>query len=574
MILGTLGGFLGPVGGIAGSLVGGILDQYIFGLLQSPTEGPRLDEMRVPTFDEGAPAPWVQGATVRVPCQIMWISKMREQKVTSGGKGGGGGTKTVAYEYYVDVAIAFARQTLTPVKPMKMLWANGQLIYQADKVTSKTSSAVSATKNTVSKTFNTYCLNKPNEEQIVYEHQSDGEFFKDFRDGMNVVVTGFASGNNNGTFAVIKIELKTGGGSKCKMTVLRCNHAWTGGARPAGCTDGSGCTAGVTAAAGASVTFQQTWDEFDKGLVESVTHYRGTTSQTPDSLMEAAEGTGKVPAYRGTAYAVLKNLKITRWGGTIPAFEALLEEKSTRTVGEALVNILTRNGALVADDVDVTAVSGSLLGLGMLGPKAPKSIIQTLMVVYDLEVQDRAVIEGGVFKNRLTFFHKPNAQLRTIADGDRGARAPDSDPDGKDVIRVEQIDPNQLPGDVVVSFVDPDRDYQPGSRSFRRATSHTETQSQVSLPMTLSSSNALALAKKILWAMYTNDRLRIVTTLPPTYINLAEADMVDVPDLDGLILRARVTKVDRGSNGLIQIEALQEVVSVYSEPATGEDPPG
>src|SRR5262245_26127488 len=107
LVLGAVGSiFLGPIGGLVGGIVGGIIDQSIVMMLQDPIEGPRLDELRVPSFDEGSPCPWVQGSATRVPGQLLWVSKMREDKVTEGGKGGGGGTKTVAYEYYIDVAVA------------------------------------------------------------------------------------------------------------------------------------------------------------------------------------------------------------------------------------------------------------------------------------------------------------------------------------------------------------------------------------------------------------------------------------------------------------------------------------
>lgn len=583
LILGTVGSAVaGPIGGVAGSVVGGLIDQWLFGSLQPPIKGPRLNEIRLPSFDEGAPAPWVQGPTSRVACQVIWMgssegfNKVEERKSTSGGGKGGGKPKTTQYDYFVSLAIAFSRQALS-TDPCRKLWANGQLIFDADKVASASSSNVKVIKNTISKTFNSVCVSKPDQEQIIYEHQSSSTFFKDakFDAGPNpVVVTGFANGANNGTFTVLKVETVS---SKSRMTVSKCLHRWiSGGTRfSPTCTDSSSCTPGVNENAGASASFTQTMDKWDKGLIEDVVQYNGSPSQTADPTITAIMGSGNVPAYRSTSYIVLKNLKVTNWGGSIPAFEALVRENSTRTVGDALVAVITRNGALTSDDVDVTGVSGSLqlLGLVMMGPKDPKSMVQMLMNVYDLEVQERAVVEGGVFKNRLTFFSKASADLRAVADADRGAHAPDAE-DARDIIGVEQTDPDLLPGAIIVQFVDPNEDYQPGSRTYRRANAHTETQSQISLPMTLTASNVLALAKKLMWQFQTNGRLKVNVTLPPTYIDLAEADRITVSDVDGLALRARVSKVDRGANGLLGVEALQEVETVYSEPSTGEDPPG
>ena len=49
--------------------------------------------------------------------------------------------------------------------------------------------------------------------------------------------------------------------------------------------------------------------------------YRGTDDQMPDPKMEAVEGTGQVPAYRGTAYVVLEDLDLARFGNRVPQLE-------------------------------------------------------------------------------------------------------------------------------------------------------------------------------------------------------------------------------------------------------------
>jgi len=46
--------------------------------------------------------------------------------------------------------------------------------------------------------------------------------------------------------------------------------------------------------------------------------YRGTDDQLPDPKIEAVEGAGQVPAYRGTAYVVFEDLAVGRFGNRIP----------------------------------------------------------------------------------------------------------------------------------------------------------------------------------------------------------------------------------------------------------------
>ncbi len=48
--------------------------------------------------------------------------------------------------------------------------------------------------------------------------------------------------------------------------------------------------------------------------------YHGTSDQLPDPVMEAIEGAGLVPAYRGTAYVVMEDLSLEAFGSRVPQF--------------------------------------------------------------------------------------------------------------------------------------------------------------------------------------------------------------------------------------------------------------
>ncbi|MEL6205877.1 MAG: glycoside hydrolase/phage tail family protein, partial [Pseudomonadota bacterium] len=53
--------------------------------------------------------------------------------------------------------------------------------------------------------------------------------------------------------------------------------------------------------------------------------YSGTEDQLPDPLMEAIEGAGNVPAYRGLAYVVIENMQLADYGNRVPqlSFEVI-----------------------------------------------------------------------------------------------------------------------------------------------------------------------------------------------------------------------------------------------------------
>ncbi|MEO1452401.1 MAG: glycoside hydrolase/phage tail family protein [Pseudomonadota bacterium] len=48
--------------------------------------------------------------------------------------------------------------------------------------------------------------------------------------------------------------------------------------------------------------------------------YRGTEDQVPDAKIEAVEGAGNAPAFRGTAYVVIEDLELAPYGNRVPQF--------------------------------------------------------------------------------------------------------------------------------------------------------------------------------------------------------------------------------------------------------------
>lgn len=68
--------------------------------------------------------------------------------------------------------------------------------------------------------------------------------------------------------------------------------------------------------------------------------YRGTTSQSPDPLIEGVEGTGNAPAYRGTAYVVFDNLALEKFGNRLPQLTFEVFRRVSSTSGDSLETIV------------------------------------------------------------------------------------------------------------------------------------------------------------------------------------------------------------------------------------------
>lgn len=119
-------------------LIGNFIDQRLFGTTQNiQQEGPRLDEVRFTGSSEGTPIARVAGR-VRIPGNIIWTTKYREEietttTSTGGGKGGGGGGSSVTtteYKYYVSFALAVCEG---PIQQFGRIWADGAVMDLADK---------------------------------------------------------------------------------------------------------------------------------------------------------------------------------------------------------------------------------------------------------------------------------------------------------------------------------------------------------------------------------------------------------------------------------------------------------
>ncbi len=77
--------------------------------------------------------------------------------------------------------------------------------------------------------------------------------------------------------------------------------------------------------------------------------YVGSEDQLPDPVMEAVEGAGLVPAYRGTAYVVMEDLPLAAYGNRVPqfSFEVIRAEQRDAQGWESTPALGIRGVALI-----------------------------------------------------------------------------------------------------------------------------------------------------------------------------------------------------------------------------------
>jgi hypothetical protein len=94
---------------------------------------------------------------------------------------------------------------------------------------------------------------------------------------------------------------------------------------------------------------------------DSIEFYYGTETQLPSPTIEAVEGVGNVPAYRGTAYLVINNLQLGDFGNFVPSFTidyATAGETSDPTAIDGTFSVGTAiNNASVPDYSEADGVA-------------------------------------------------------------------------------------------------------------------------------------------------------------------------------------------------------------------------
>lgn len=502
---------------------------------QDPVHGPKLEDQPVARWSEGTPIPRVFGGAARVPGQVLWQSPLKEVKEeeSGGGKGGGGGA-FVTYKYYTHVAVAFCAG---PVDRVKKVWADGKTVYNVAPDIDYTSTQIAGAITT----------STPYQGPIIYwltltsSGSSDLSLIKS---GKQLQIT---APGDPGTAAPYALEvaysdtdLLTG------VTTCRCRAT-------SGWSDWS---------AGGQVILHQDLPTHSTKHFQSIRFHMGGADQEPDSMIETYHGVGEVPGFRGIVYIVLDELALFDFGNRIPSFSALIEEDEDRKLHEAMENILLE-GDLDPGEFDLTDLEDAdlpLLGYAIPGPQETLTSLQPLLVQHDVLAQQK--------DSSIRFFRRKNARIVDVDAEDlacyvgRPPRTP---------VEVSEIATSQLPNEINVDYLDSNNEYNKGSQRQRRNDNLSRASSTINLPVVMETNEARAVASRMLWAAWTS-RHKLRFTLPATKYadKLREADVARFTAL-GETWEVLVTKIDRGVNLLMDIEAQVENLDAAGGFYGGED---
>lgn len=202
-------------------------------------------------------------------------------------------------------------------------------------------------------------------------------------------------------------------------------------------------------------------------------------------------------------------------------------------------------------DVDVTGLTGIVVGYMRDRPMSPRAEIEMLMQAFAFD----AVESEGLIR----FVPRGRDPVASI-DADDCILA-----DERDVLTLTRAQETDLPDSVSLSFIDGSGDYQSGTIAASRTAGYSARQTSASLPLVMDSVPAQGIADRLLaeaWIGRETARLG----LPPAHIALDPGDVIDL-DMDGRTQAYRITRINDA--GARAIEAQRAEAAIYAPALPG-----
>lgn len=215
------------------------------------------------------------------------------------------------------------------------------------------------------------------------------------------------------------------------------------------------------------------------------------------------------------------------------------------------------------DQIDVTQLEDkTITGYILEDATAAKSAISVLSQVYQFDL----VESDGTIK----FVTRGKNPIVTIPQEDLGVVGSDDSGDHYVGVRTQEVD---LPRTVVVSHINPAKDYEVSTQHSRRPTSpmsvmHSKETANVSLPIAMTGDVAKQMAENLVYSAWAERQGRQYV-LPWKYLKYDPTDVMQVQLDDGTVFNDRIVQFDVGADYSIQLSTVQQNATTYQSEAKG-----
>lgn len=496
--------------------IGGLILQMLFAPKPKDQYGARLSDVNVAAVSPGNPIIRHWGI-MKLPLQVIWVSKIKEtahtESQSGGGKGmGGGGATSTTYTYSVDVAVAVCQG---PVYRIRRIYANQKILWVDPSIASQLAQQF----------HDAYVA----EATRLYGLGVDAD---------NAYVGGFFFAFNN-----YQTDNEADLNTQANALAYIMANPIAGMPNP-----NSGNVNSLLGQMLSGLTADNDYPA-TKQRYDAISVYLGDQSQLPNSVMESYKGVGNVPAYRGTAYFVLQNLQLEDFGQTVPTFQAEVEKQNgTVYLSDILTDICAESGML-SDEYDARSGIGMVddppvVGFAVTQVTAGRSVIQDLMKVYPFDA-----CESG-FRLKFDWINRrPHTILRPE---DFGAHVDTEDmPPTEEMTRTADFD---LPKQIKLNFQEPARNYSKNTMyAARQVLTQANAVDEIDITIAMTRAEAKQRAEQTLVNRFMARRT-VKRKLPKKYVVLEPGDICTVPDKydPDYFEQFRTMEINVGANGIIE----------------------
>jgi len=562
---------LGSIASFGLSVAGAYLDSLIVQALVGGVdqEGQRVDEFRATKSEYGIPIPICYGPNNRVPGNIIWTSGITETKRVkkSGGNVFGGSSKITTYNYSGALAVAISARQISRVT---RIWANNRIIFESQESDGSVPAPVLHPKFTQAVIAlddhfdifasvaerDTFLSDVATDPPPTYESTSEGgtnyisSWVPDeIRDGIRNVSAEWASIVDqyeagvalNNTYFPYTLppgsETEIEGDTELQVT-LNTNLA------------------NATIFLGNYPRVEISSSHVS--VAENITVYPGTNTQTPDPTMEEVQGVGNVPAYRGIAYVVIKDIDFTtEFRNSVPNFEFEIEADTSLAVS-ALVDDLCERAGLTERSLlfDSSTINGFAIH--------KNSPLSSLLPMLEARYQFHSVQQNGDIR----FIPRPSGMLGSLSTDLLGAHSMDSARPSNGPIIYSMVPKFESPNRVMVRYIDIDREYQSNTQYAFRPVGGGDNDYVVDIPLAMTSDEARLVAEQVGKDMWSR-KWSVSFSMSQRYSALLAGQTVGVP-FDDEMFPVLITNITRGRNGILEVTGEFEDVSVGTIVVEGE----
>jgi hypothetical protein len=252
------------------------------------------------------------------------------------------------------------------------------------------------------------------------------------------------------------------------------------------------------------------------------------------------------PAYNNRAYLVFQRLPLGDFFNSLPTIEAEIVASNNCTAGQIVGDIMSLRYPPGSYDVSlISTAEFKCKGFFLNSVEAAKNAIQTLQKAYFFDLVEKNGIKTFV----------PIDAMREIITISPGDLAPSTGKGNKPFdYEIIESDPTSLPSEVIVSYIDPDLNYDTNEQRSQGEylSDRNPNPLTINLPIVMQADQAANIADRTFFLSF-NQSKTYKFQLPPAYLDLEIGDLIS-----GLFEGAGLIKVIQnriGANLILDIEA-------------------